>query len=108
MEVPAKLYDYLKVGRPILAFTVRGSEVEALLRQSGIAHVCLYEDQMESQVDASILEFARLEPVARPMAPQFEQQFNAMSQTGRLAGIFDKVLANSKIHRGPSNEKARS
>jgi len=31
-----------------------------------------------------------------------------MSQTGRLAGIFDKVLANSKIHRGPSNEKARS
>lgn len=92
-EVPAKMYDYLRIGRPILTFTARGSEVERLLKESGIGHMCLYDDETDARVDSVLMEFSHLAPRPVAMRPEFREAFSPGRQTRQLAQIFDEVLA---------------
>ena len=36
IQVPAKIFDYLRIGRPILAFTTKASPSEWILELSGV------------------------------------------------------------------------
>ncbi len=44
VQVPGKLFEYICIGRPILALVPRASAIEHILRNSGIPHVCVYGD----------------------------------------------------------------
>jgi glycosyltransferase involved in cell wall biosynthesis len=91
LQVPGKLFEYVRIGRPILAFTTKDSPVDRILRQAGTPHVCVYPEDMEGEVDRKVLSL--LSMPTEPVAPNawFEQQFDAAKQAGSLAKIVSKL-----------------
>lgn len=81
VQVPGKLFEYLQIGRPILAFVQHGSPSEMLLEQSGVPHQCVYADGSEDEIDSAVLRFFNLpfKPITR--SPWFEHDFNVQRQT---------------------------
>ena len=87
--VPAKLYDYILTGRPILAVTDHDSPVERILARSGILYVCLYHDDAETEIDRKVLAFFQLPTEPRRPSPWFTEQFDGNRQAGTLAELID-------------------
>jgi len=89
IQVPAKLFEYVRIGRPILAFTARNSPSEWILRNCGIPHSCVYPDDVPGDVDKKLLTFLRhsSEPV-RP-SQWFQDNFTAVEQ----AKYLDRVIS---------------
>jgi hypothetical protein len=87
-QVPGKLFEYIRIGRPILAFTVRESSTSRILAKAGIPHVCVYQSDSCDEVDRKVSAFLLLE--TRPVAPSewFQKHFNAVTQTQALADLF--------------------
>ena len=89
--VPAKLYDYILTGRPILAVTDRNSPVERILAGSGIRYTCLYHDDSADAVDRKVLNF--LQFPSDPLAPSdwFRNQFAGDQQAAMVAALLDDL-----------------
>jgi glycosyltransferase involved in cell wall biosynthesis len=66
VAVPGKLYEYLAVGRPILALTEEG-ETADLVRESGLGAVVPPSD--ESAIEAALLDLLSAGPNQRPRRP---------------------------------------
>jgi hypothetical protein len=94
--VPAKLFEYVQVGRPVLALTAANSPVERILRQAGTPHVALQPDLSASQVDERILQFLSLPTDSVPPSDSFAQDFNGRMQTGTLAKLFDSLQPGAR------------
>jgi hypothetical protein len=93
--VPGKLFDQVRVGRPILAFTPPDSPAERILGQSGIPYISLapYNTQPD-EVDAAVLRLLDIAPAQTQPSPWFTETFDAR----RLAGLMAK-----RIRGGDSN-----
>jgi glycosyltransferase involved in cell wall biosynthesis len=91
LQVPGKLFEYVRIGRPILAFTTRDSPVDRILRQAGTPHVCVYPEDDAGEVDRKVLRL--LSMPTEPVKPNawFEHQFDAIEQARSLAGIVTKL-----------------
>jgi len=89
--VPAKLFEYLRIGRPILAVTSRGSPVEQILASSGVPHRAVHPGDNQDYVDEQVLQLLQL-PSA-PVAPSawFEETFDGRRQTAVLARLLDTL-----------------
>jgi len=90
--VPAKLFEYVRVGRPILALTVKGSPVERILAMSGARFVTISPDMDESTVDERMIEFFNLSTEPAQLSQQFLTEFNGRNQARTLAGLLDNML----------------
>jgi glycosyltransferase involved in cell wall biosynthesis len=92
LQVPAKLFEYILIGRPILALSTRGSPTETILRQSGIRHTLIYQDDSPAVVETKVLRF--FEHSTEPQNPSdwFQTMFNGERQTESLARILDAIL----------------
>ncbi|HLN03594.1 MAG TPA: glycosyltransferase [Bryobacteraceae bacterium] len=90
--VPAKLYDYVLAGRPVLAVTDHGSPVERILAQSGILYVCLYHDDSDEELDRKLLTFFQLPTEPRNPSPWFLEQFDGSRQAENVAGLLNKLF----------------
>jgi hypothetical protein len=97
IQVPGKVFDYLQIGRPILAIVPPDSSIERVLARSGIPYRTVYKDCSADVFERSLLDYFALssDPV-RP-SPWFEETFNCRSQTAALAGLID--AAQSKKRR---------
>jgi len=93
--VPAKLFEYVRVGRPILALTVKGSPVERILAMSGARFVTISPDMDESTVDERMIEFLNLPTEPAELSERFLFEFNGRNQARTLAGLLDKMLGVS-------------
>jgi hypothetical protein len=94
--VPAKLYEYIRVGRPVLALTTPNSPVERILSLSGIAHELIYPQHSGDQVDERLLRFLSLP--SEPAAPSawFLENFDGRRQTEAVAQILDRIGERSR------------
>lgn len=93
LEVPAKLFEYLCIGRPVLALVPRHSAVEAILRRAGIPFCCVYPDDSPESVDVAISAFLRLPSTPVQPSPWFQERFNTIAQTRQLAQLLDRLTA---------------
>jgi hypothetical protein len=95
--VPSKLYEYVRVGRPILVMTHEGTPVDRIVAGSGIPHVCIYPQDDDARIDAKVLELMALPP--EPTAPSdwFIDTFDGRRQTAALARILDNIAAPSPV-----------
>jgi Glycosyl transferase 4-like domain len=91
LQVPGKLFDYVRIGRPVLAYIARQSPVEMILKRSGIPHRCIYPDTSPSLVDETLLEFIALPLATAEPSDWFNQHFSAERQTRELVGYLDSL-----------------
>lgn len=85
LQVPSKLFDYIRIGRPILAFTPHGSPTEFILSRSGIPHIALAPDDPPDQVDSGILSLLQLPATPSAASPWFLDTFDARRLAQSLA-----------------------
>ena len=93
IQVPAKLFDYIRVGRPILAVTAENSPTHRILARSGIRYRCLFSNTSEPLIDAQLLKFFDLSTDPVSPSPWFCESFDAWHQTRELAQLVSSVLA---------------
>ncbi|HLI86854.1 MAG TPA: glycosyltransferase [Bryobacteraceae bacterium] len=85
--VPAKIYDYILMGRPILALTGRQSPVERILLRSGVPHVCVYHNDCGSAMETKLLRLAAMS--SEPVTPSawFLENFDGERQAAMFADL---------------------
>jgi hypothetical protein len=93
LQVPAKIFEYVRVGRPILAYTPKGSPVERILAGSGVPYVCVHPEDPEDAVESKILRLLATPTAATAPSEAFRQQFDAVAQTMSLATLLDSALS---------------
>ncbi len=91
VQVPGKLFEYVCVGRPVLAVVPRSSPIEMILVNAGVPYTCLYPDDPPEVVDRKLLEFLRLPNTPAPLNEWFRTNFDAKRQTEQLAAIIDEI-----------------
>jgi len=91
LQVPGKLFEYLQIGRPILAYLPANSPSERILRHSGIPYRCVYAGSEPSVMDQQITEFFQMPWEDAVPAPWFEEQFNAERQTAALQRLLESA-----------------
>ena len=91
VQVPGKIFEYICIGRPILALVPRESAVEQVLAKSGVPYVCLYSDDEPEIMDQKVLQFLRLPSRSVPYSDWFRNNFNAEYQAAQLASIIGQI-----------------
>jgi hypothetical protein len=88
-QIPSKLFEYVTIGRPILAVTTRNSPADRVLQRSGIPYTCFYVDASAEEADRAVLDF--LSKPSQPVQPSewFLRTFDAVHRTGALAALID-------------------
>jgi hypothetical protein len=94
VQVPGKLFEYLQIGRPILALVPPGSAIERLLAGCGVPYRCAYAGSAPEVMDSAVAEFFDLPSAAVTPSQWFEDEFNAKNQTATLAAII-RALHNT-------------
>jgi hypothetical protein len=91
VQVPGKLFEYMCIGRPIVALVQRASAVEDVLVKAEARHVCIYTNDSAEAADRKMLEFLRLPNTVTAPSEWFRSSFDARQQTAELAKIIDGV-----------------
>jgi hypothetical protein len=104
--VPGKLFEYLQIGRPILAFIQPNSSIERLIQQSGVPYRCVYPDNPPSVMDDTVADFFSFPSSPVPASPWFEEHFNSKNQTRQLDAIIRSL--HTQHGRSVSPSVARS
>jgi hypothetical protein len=91
VQVPGKLYEYLQIGRPILAFVMPNSPVERILSQSGVPYRCVYTTSAQQQIDSIIFEFFQLPATPVAASDWFQQNFRAEHQAQTLSSLIQTL-----------------
>ena len=91
-QVPGKLFEYIRIGRPILAFIQKKSPIDDILSQCGIPNVCIYPEDSADYIDESLLRFLAIS--SGPWKPSlwFASTFNAVDQARTLCSLAEQAL----------------
>jgi glycosyltransferase involved in cell wall biosynthesis len=90
-QVPAKLYEYLRAGRPILALTDPGGDTAATLRNAGVDSIAPLDEKhaiIEALTRFLALATGNLAPVASADTVRANSR---LARTRALAGLLDAV-----------------
>lgn len=91
VQVPGKLYDYLQIGRPVLAYLPPESAIERVLSKGGVPYRCLYTGMPPEAMDEGMFEYLNLPSDATPASAWFEDTFNVQRQTAALAALISRI-----------------
>lgn len=94
-QIPAKVYEYLRIGRPILAMVGPDGDTAALLETAGGAQRVAMDDRRA--IEARLLRFihALREDSAPRADPGQVHRYSRRHGAGLLAGLFDRVVAEA-------------
>jgi glycosyltransferase involved in cell wall biosynthesis len=95
-QVPAKLYEYLRANKPLLALTDPQGDTWAAVRAAGIDTLAPLDDA--AAIGAALRRFMALaEAGTAPLAPEAVRRSHARSaRTVQLAALFDAVVAEGE------------
>ncbi len=94
VQVPGKLFEYVQIGRPILAYVPPHSPSERILEHSGIPYRCVYAGSESALLDQQIAEFFEMPWESAVPSPWFEEQFNAEYQTAALQRLLESACSS--------------
>lgn len=94
-QIPAKAYEYLRIGKPILALTTHTGDTAALLRETGGATIVNLESEDEIYEGLSTFVDA-LRVGTHPVPdPAKIQRYTREAQAGQLAKVLDGLTGNT-------------
>lgn len=102
LQLPSKLVDYIRFGKPILAYTPKCSPAARVLAASGIENVTISPAEPQEVADRKLLEFLRLPPEPRHPSAWFEAMFSARTLARTAGALLDEMLRER-----PSREFSR-
>lgn len=94
--VPAKIFDYLRTGRPILALTDRNSPVDRILSRSGVPVVSIYHNDPPALIDEKVLRLFAAGSAPVTPSPWFFENFDGRRQMQSMAALLDGLTGRSK------------
>jgi len=97
VQIPGKLYDYLQIGRPVLAFVPPDSAIERVLQKSGVPYRCCYSSDTPAAFDESVLQFFELDTAPVQPGEWFEHEFNAEHHAGKLAHLIEALNGSKRL-----------
>ena len=102
MQIPAKAYEYLRIGKPILALTTHAGDTATLLREVGGATIVNIAS--EDEIYEGLSSFIDALRVGTHPVPDKEkiQRYTREGQAGQLARVLDGLK-----DMGHHEEKAR-
>jgi len=91
-QIPAKLYEYLRAGRPILALTDAAGDTAGTLRDAGIDSIVAIDDA--AAIEAGLASFLdRIEDgSAARIDPAQAGRHGRHARTGELAALLDALV----------------
>lgn len=91
-HIPAKVYEYLRIGRPIFALVGANGDTAALLRKTGGAELVAMDDI--AAIEKKLRGFIeRLRAgTARCAAPNVVRAYSRYQSTALLADLFDRTV----------------
>jgi len=92
LQVPSKLLDYIRAGKPILAYTPTNSPVQRILVNSEIPYVALDPAAPGPDDDQNVLAFLRAPRQVHHPSRWFEENFSAATQARTLARLLEDIL----------------
>ncbi len=87
LQLASKIFDYLRIGRPVLAVTTRGSPADWVLERAGVPYVCLYAGDPPEQAERALRAFLELPGEAVEPNAWFRSTFDGRAQTAALAAL---------------------
>lgn len=104
-QIPAKAYEYLRIGRPILALTSHTGDTAALLRDAGGATIVdIADEEAIFRALPAFLDAVRKGTHAKP-SPEAVQRYARKNQARALAQHLSVALDEHQMERG---EKAKA
>jgi len=94
LQLPSKLLDYVRFGKPILAYTPKDSPVERILARSGVFYVAIDPRESDLTADRKLRDFLHASTEPRAVTPWFQQNFSAQTQAGTVAALLDDLLGS--------------
>jgi len=88
--VPAKLYEYIGAGRPILALGERGGDLEWVLDESGVSHRIVPPDDRDG-IGQALVELASGPSTEGGAAAEYRLRFSRERIAGDLAVVLDAI-----------------
>ena len=91
-QIPAKLYEYLRAGRPVLGLADPEGDTGRTMRENGVRHVALMEDaEAVARVLPDYLDALRAGNA--PVVPRAQvERFSRRGLTRRLAALLDELV----------------
>jgi glycosyltransferase involved in cell wall biosynthesis len=89
--VPGKLFEYLRLRRPILAFILPDTPIERILKQSGVKYGCIYAGNSFQEMDNAVESFFNLREEDSETNTWFEENFDAKKQTQVLDALICSI-----------------
>jgi len=95
-QVPAKIYEYLRAGRPILALTDPAGDTAGVLRGAGLDQIAELDDAaaIASRLEQFLAAVQQQDPKLRPQAPAV-QAASRLARTRALADLMDRSLTTA-------------
>jgi hypothetical protein len=95
LQLPAKIFDYIRAGRPILAITNENSPTHRILVSSGVPNTCIFPADAPAVVDGKVIAF-----FAQPSTPVrasewFWQTFDGKRQAETVARLITALRRDS-------------
>lgn len=106
LGVPAKLYEYIGAGRPILALGGLGGDLEWVLRKSGCPHRIAAPSDRDA-IRRALLELSAEVSACTPHPPAVPHanEFTRETLAGRLADTLDRCVDDVDSHRADSTRR---
>ncbi len=93
VQVPAKLFDYVRTGLPVLAWSPQGSPTRRVLERSGVAGLVFAPDESDASVAERLGAWLDNPPAPAPPSAWFLETFDGARQAAWLADLIRSIAA---------------
>ena len=87
LQLPSKVFEYVRIGRPVLALTGRGSPADRVLEGSRIPYSPIYPGTPVDGAAEAVLRFLTLPADPIPPSDWFIENFDARRRTAQLMAL---------------------
>lgn len=101
-QIPAKLYEYLRAGRPILGLTDPEGDTASVLRRAGLDRIARLDsvDEIATAIQALLFDWRQCR-LAVPQ-PMFVQQASRQGRSQELVTLLDRAAQGRRLEVGGS------